>query len=594
MNNSQRVTSVRFHWYKAFRDFSLSIDRFNILVGPNNAGKSTILGAFRILSEALRKARAKSPTYVLGPDGTTWGYEINLNNIPIATENVFHNYDQEHQPAVTFRVSNGNRLILFFPRLGVCNLICETTGKTIKTPSAFRQQFQIEIGFVPILGPVEQHEILYEKEAAREALLSPRASRNFRNIWHHYPDRFADFRMLIQDTWPGMDIKPPEVDTSHEKPLLRMFCPEDRIDREIFWAGFGFQVWCQMLTFMVANRESSLFIIDEPDIYLHSDLQRQLVGALRNLGPDILIATHSTEILLEADSEEILTITKHARSAKRVSEPAQLKEIFEVLGSSAKPVLTQVARSERVVFVEGKDFQVLSRFANRIGNRVVSTRSTFAVVPTKGFNPTKVKIFREGVEATTGSKIEVAVVFDRDYRSDDEVAREISEMSAFSNYVHIHSRKELENFLLIPAALERAITLRMAEQNKRNGESRIFDEDFMDLLSRITNEFKHDVQAQYLKRQHPFKKSLDKALDDTTITSNLLSAFEGKWEVMKDRLDLVPGKDVLSRLNAYLQGKWRVSITSNGIIGAMTEDEIPEEMKQIVRSLHDFATAKKP
>jgi hypothetical protein len=68
-----------------------------------------------------------------------------------------------------------------------------------------------------------------------------------------------------------MDIKKPEVDASHNKPLLHMFCPEERIDREIFWAGFGFQVWCQMLTFMVINRTASLFIIDEPDIYPHSD-----------------------------------------------------------------------------------------------------------------------------------------------------------------------------------------------------------------------------------------------------------------------------------------------------------------------------------
>ena len=45
-----------------------------------------------------------------------------------------------------------------------------------------------------------------------------------------------------------MDVKKPEVSTSYGKPRLHMFCPEERIDREIFWAGFGFQVWCQMLT----------------------------------------------------------------------------------------------------------------------------------------------------------------------------------------------------------------------------------------------------------------------------------------------------------------------------------------------------------
>jgi predicted ATPase len=69
MPGPQRITSVRFARYKAFREFSLSLDRFNVLVGPNNSGKSTILSAFRILAEALRRARARSATFVDGPTG---------------------------------------------------------------------------------------------------------------------------------------------------------------------------------------------------------------------------------------------------------------------------------------------------------------------------------------------------------------------------------------------------------------------------------------------------------------------------------------------------------------------------------------------
>src|SRR6516165_8462288 len=92
MSGVQRITSVRFSRYKAFRDFSVALERFNILVGPNNSGKSTILGAFRILTEAIRKARAKSPTVVRGPNGNTRGYGVALGNVPVATENVFHNY----------------------------------------------------------------------------------------------------------------------------------------------------------------------------------------------------------------------------------------------------------------------------------------------------------------------------------------------------------------------------------------------------------------------------------------------------------------------------------------------------------------------
>ena len=585
----QRITSVRFSRYKAFRDFSLAFDRFNILVGPNNSGKSTILGAFRILAEAIRKARVKSPTFVSGPNGVVRGYEVNLGNVPVATENVFYNYDEDQPASVNFRISTGDHLILFFPELGICNLICENSGKPITSPSTFRQRFSIDIGFVPILGPVEHNEQLYQREAAREALLTHRASRNFRNIWHHYPESFDEFQSLIQTTWPGMDIKKPVIDLSHEKPLLRMFCPEERIDREIFWAGFGFQVWCQMLTFMVINKATSLFVIDEPDIYLHSDLQRQLVTALRALGPDILLATHSTEIISEADPNEILVVTKKARSAKRVVDTSHLRSIFNTLGSNINPILTQLARTKRIVYVEGKDFHIMARFAAKLGIGSVAKRSDFAVVPTEGFNPLKARTFTEGVQATLDAKISIALIFDRDYRSDSEVATELSELNTFCDYAHILSKKELENYLLIIDPLGRAITQRVEEQNKRTGNNVTFSESIQDLLVAITDTIKHDVQAQYLKRQHPVAKSLNRSLDDSTVTSQLLAAFDDKWHDLDTRLDMVPGKEVLSRLNERLQKICGVSITPTLIIEAMTESDVASEIKKIIASLDEFA-----
>ena len=588
MNLPQRVTSVRFSRYKAFRDFSLALDGVNILVGPNNAGKSTAIGAFRILAEGIRKARAKSPTIVEGPRGQTHGYSLSLANIPIARENIFHNYEDDKPASVSFRLSTADSLLLFFPGRGVCNLICEINGRPITSPAAFRARFCLEIGLVPILGPVEHEEQLFQKEAAREALLSHRASRNFRNIWYHYPEAFDEFRALVRSTWPGMDIKKPEVDSSHDKPLLLMFCPEQRIDREIYWAGFGFQVWCQMLTFIVANRNSSLLVIDEPDIYLHSDLQRQLITILRSLGPDILIATHSTEIITEADPNEILVISKKAQSAKRVKDPAQLRSIFGTLGSNLNPFLTQVARTKRIVFVEGKDFQLFSRFAAKLGLRAVAMRSDFAVVPTDGFNPAKARAFKEGVEATLDSRVSAALIFDRDYRSHLEVEEELAELKTFCDYAHIHTKKEIENFVLVPEAIERAIGERVAERNRQTGGSSSFRGDVRELLSTLAEDFKHDVQAEFLKRQLPYRRSSARVLDDSTITADLLSRFDSTWRDLDSRLNIVPGKSLFTRLNAYLQESLKVNITTASVIDCMRDSEISDEIRNILNSLEEF------
>lgn len=325
----QHYTQVKFRNFKAFSSFDLNIKAFNILVGPNNAGKSTIIAAFRILAAGLRRANARRASLIAGPGGPTLAHKIELEALSVAGENVFYNYDDSEAATVRFELSNKHALTLYFPEHRTCYLIPDAQGKRCESPSDFRKYFDCPIGFVPVLGPVDQDEQLYNEETARLSLFNYRAARNFRNIWWHFSNPFDDFRDAIRSTWPGMDVKRPELDMSGDKPILRMFCPEQRIDREIVWSGFGFQVWCQMLTHLIQSKTSSIFLIDEPDIYLHSDLQRQLVGLLRALGPDILVATHSTEIITEAEADELVLINKSKRSAKRVSNQTDVETVFE-------------------------------------------------------------------------------------------------------------------------------------------------------------------------------------------------------------------------------------------------------------------------
>lgn len=585
----QHITSIKFFNYKSFSQFSVTLTQFNILVGPNNAGKSTVIGSLKILSEGIRKARARKPTLIKCPKGNhIYGYQIDLSQVPIATENVFHNYDDDTPAIIKFRLSDGAFLQVFFPQRGECFMNYESDKRIILSPADFKKYVEVEIGYVPILGPVDHTEPLYQREAARLALLSHTASRNFRNIWYHYPNDFDAFRELILQTWPGMDISMPEVNTSNKSITLDMFCPEERIPREIFWAGFGFQVWCQMLTYIVKNKNSSFFLIDEPDIYLHSDLQRQLLGILKALGPDIIIATHSTELISEADLNDILVINKTNQSAQRIKDPAQLIDIFQVLGSNLNPVLTQIAKSKRVLFVEGKDFSIFSKIARRMNCEAVANRSDFAAVPVEGFNPVRLRAFKEGIEKTIGSKILSAVIFDRDYRSDTEINNEKSELEKSNLFARIHSCKEIENFLLIPSVIEKALIERISELNKRTEKTIVFNENIIELLTQISEGFKYKTQALLQTHQFKFEKSKDLKKADSTIVEQILKDFQEKWEDLNIRLKMLPGKEFLSALNKYLQEKYSISISLGNIVNHLQTTTIPEELKILIQEIDRF------
>jgi len=584
-----QYVKVEFHRFKALKSFTLNLRHFNILVGPNNAGKSTVLAAFRILATALRKAGSKSPEVVRGPLGDTFGYSIDLSATSVAEENIFHNYDDTEPAKVVFRLSNKNELMLYFPEKGACYLIASQDGRHPKTPTAFRANFNCPIGFVPILGPVEQHENLYEKEAARRALFNYNAARNFRNIWYYYPDKFDDFQAILKETWPGMDINKPEVDFSHQRPRLCMFCPEDRIPREIFWAGFGFQVWCQMLTHLVQSNEKSLFLIDEPDIYLHSDLQRQLLSLLRNLGPDILVATHSTEIITEAEPDDIVLVNKKRNHAQRINNPSQLSEVFSSLGSNLNPILTQLAKTRKVLFVEGKDFQIFGKFANRLGIQSAGARSNFAVVAVDGFNPERVRNLKLGMETTIGGSIKSFLILDRDYRSDRERDRIIEQCNGFCDQVVIHERKEIENYLLVPSALDRAIARRVEDYAKRTGITKEITVDANASLLEYSLNVNSYVMAQHLARRRAFEAKNSIGLDEGSFNEETLKCFHQRWGIDGQYLGMIPGKEALSHLNRNLQNEMGVSITPTSIIDAMPLCDVPEEMRVLISMIAKFA-----
>jgi len=495
--------SVKFKNFKALKQFTIKLNDFNVLVGPNNAGKSTILSAFKILNEGIKTASQRKPEVYIDK----LMYKINLDNLSISSENVFTNYEDDDDALIEFTLSNGSKLILLFPQPGQCFMYCDNNGKTTTTPSQFKTQYPVRIGFVPILGPVEQREKRYQKEAARQALLNNTASRNFRNIWYHYPDGFDEFKQVIKESWPGMDIEKPAVDNEYaEKPILYMMCPEERYPREIFWAGFGFQVWCQLITFILKSQKDTILIIDEPDIYLHSDLQRQLISILKSIDVDILIATHSTEILAEVEPSNILIVDKKLNRAKNIKNPVELLSIYQSLGSSLNPIITQIAKTKKILFVEGKDFKIISNFAKILGMQRIVNRSEFAVVPAEGFNKERVKDFIRGMEYTIGQKLSFGVIFDRDYRCDIEITEIKNEFREITDFFIIHDRKEIENYLIVPDILLRCIASKVKDVERRSDNVITFNDDINSLINRLSIGMKSDLIAKYLTNRKQFEQ----------------------------------------------------------------------------------------
>jgi predicted ATPase len=586
MPTGETVTSIEFRNFKAFAHFSLKLQHMNVLVGPNNSGKSTVLGALRILAEALRKARSKSAERVHGPSGDRLGYHIAEDNLSVSIENVHTDYS-DTDTRVTFRLSNQNSLDLYFPTDGGCILLADTQAKPVRTPAEFKRAFPLAIGVVPVLGPVEHDEQILAEETVRRGLATHRASRHFRNYWYHYHSGFDAFAEMVCQTWPGMTIKPPERADQLSSKLV-MFAEEHRIPRELFWSGFGFQVWCQLLTHITRATNDTLLVIDEPEIYLHPDVQRQFLGILRDVGPDIILATHSTEIMGEADPAEILLIDKAKRSAQRLRDVEGVQAAMNAVGSIQNITLTRLARNRRVLFIEGAfDFKVIRRFARLLGFHDLAAGNDLTPVESGGFTSwERVKATAWGIEKALGDTIKIAAVFDRDYFSPEEISSIVDDLASHLELAHIHERKEMENYLLVPEVLERALAKASAERARRTGDSPAASETIAELLNAITNPMKGAVQAQYIAKRTKFFER--ERLDPATITAATIEWFDSKWNDLGTRMEIVPGKEVLSSLRDRVQSIQGVSLTDVRIIDEFRITEVPGDLKSLIEKLDQY------
>jgi hypothetical protein len=269
----------------------------------------------------------------------------------------------------------------------------------------------------------------------------------------------------------------------------------------------------------------------------------------------------------------------------------QLEDVFKMLGSNVNPILTQLAKTRRAVFVEGKDFLIFSRFARKVGRQRVSGRSDFAVVPIEGFNPERARNLKAGMETTLGVRVAAAAILDRDYRSEPECAAVIDACGGFCDFAVIHSCKEIENFLLVPAAIDRAVRSRLKEREMRTGEkSKSYIESAEGVLLEFAESRRIYVTGQYQALRRRFEREAGSGLNDEVLLEKELKAFEARWADPQERVKMIPGKEALTNLNSFFQDNYQVSITPTAVIEAMRTSEVPPEMTTLIERLANFST----
>lgn len=570
--------------YKKFPKFRVSLRSGNVLVGPNNAGKSSVLDAFRLLEACRRSFRRRRPIPInVDGQGVFYGHEVPDSALPFRLENITHNYSSE-DAVVLFGHENGAKLVMrLHPERATRIYLDNTSGGAPNTPAKFAKAFPLEMKIVPTLAPFEVEERYVRDETVQKNDGTRLAARVFRNIWlRKSPKDFQEFASEVARAWPGVNVQPPEAQYGQES-IVQMFFEENRIIREVNWAGFGFQAWLQLYTHMLSAGEDAILVIDEPDVYLHPDLQSRLMAFIHSRFKQFIVATHASEIINGVKTSAVVSVNPRYQSAKRVVSDGDYSELFRYIGSSENADFARVAKSKSVLFVEGLDGRLLHRFAAALNLFPLSSQSEVAIAKIGGFSE-----YRKATDAVWAFKeivdldISAFCLFDRDYRSREQVQRFLDQKKPSGLEWEVLDRKEIENYLLESGPIARAVNLRL----KKKGEQQaVCESQIEDIILDFAKAEQHAIAGQLVSNALKTKIS---SVDDSTVISEISIKVQEAISVFDTARIMIPGKRALSYLNDRIREEYSVSISAASIISSTKAEDISGEFADVLRRINRF------
>jgi hypothetical protein len=326
---------------------------------------------------------------------------------------------------------------------------------------------------------------------------------------------------------------------------------------------------------------------------LHPDLQHRLFYLLKETNKQIILATHSPEMVNEAEHNDIVLIDRSKRTARRVEDIDGLQDALFKIGSGQNIHLARLSRGKKILFLEGDDYRLLRRFAARLGFNELADDSTLTVIPIGGFSQRhRIEDAAWIFEKVLRAEISIAAVLDRDYRCNEEIDALVNGARSTVPLFHILEGKELENYLLVPAAITRAICERLRERKCGDCEpTNISVDTVQQMLAELADEMKSGVLSQRISNRLRFFANRT-AKDPSTIANEAIAVLDQDWASPLRQFLVLPGKQFLTAFNARLHHRLHVSITAAQIIRHMSREEIGTDLQLILRSLNQFSVAK--
>lgn len=353
-----------------------------------------------------------------------------------------------------------------------------------------------------------------------------------------YPKRFdPEFHTHVQINFRKGEIKG------------KRFAPFPKYnERDIMMEGRGFLQWLSVLTF-VLTPDINVLLLDEPDSHLHCVLKSELFDDLKQIAAkqlkQVIVATHSSEVIKAFDYAEILSIIKG--KPKYLTEEEGKCLVLSSLGTEFFPSLESLQRNKKAFLVENNsDAKFLEIFCNKFDTW--PDNITIWATATK---PKERKAFYNFLRNSI-TDLKVLSLNDRDNRNYSDITKSLHDNHC-PNDVHDGNcelrcrtwrRWEMESYLVCPEAIARLV--------QKQSDDKSYDvclqevKDYISTLGIV-------VQADYKQSDKTISNGVLFDRDAKELVSPICSKFRiTKYDIAKEMNTNEILEDVRTLLNEIL------------------------------------------
>jgi len=574
------IVSLHLSNFRGFKEHEIPIRPVTILVGENNAGKSTITEALRLTSIVTGRYGRLNFT-----DRPTWsglprrhrGVRPSIRGLDFNPDSVFYNLGRP--PAiVSCEFDTGSRVDTYIgPHSDVFSTITDPYGNPVNSKAEASAAPLPSVAILPQIGPLSQSEVILDTDYVRSVATTPLASAHFRNHLKIHQEDLLEFKALAEETWPELRIRSLEGAGGLPGDNLALLLQDGDFVAEACWMGHGLQMWLQTMWFLARSKGTDTIILDEPDVYMHADLQRKLIRLLKGRHPQTVVATHSTEIIAEVEPEDILVIDRRARKSRFAPSLPSIQRTLEQIGTIHNLQLTRLWKARRMLLLEGKELRYLKAIQDTVFPQSQSPVDAIPNFPIGGWSGWPYAIGSNmALKNAAGEGIRIYCILDSDFHTSEEKEQRLTEAHDRGISLHIWRMKEIENYVVVPSAIHRLI-----QRDSPSG-AKTLTIDFVASAILDMVEQEHDRVFDNLANEFLAR---DRAAGLPTANKKARDYLTENWTSPEGKLAIVSGKRLISKVSNWAQRNFRTTVTPTKILKVLLRDEVPTEMVLVIRAI---------